>query len=944
MANCPGPRDIMSLALAHTATYSRLDPIMLRSQFSDLVVPVVKAPAGVHSHPVAAAGRSTGSLLIDRYGRLLGLSPYFIQCSKADLRNWRAGSRSYYWTKDIGIPTSIFKPEEDSVLALVDVDHYIDMPALLVENFLPTLIYTFQPHQVARTTANYSFTFCASGEVRYNLTGGGMFVHYVWNYGPDHCMVTKTCFGIPYSAASYLIDRRAMDLDHEMILLTPTAKWTGVMAIVASWLASRSLERLDPVVGPFTRMEIFSLEGVKVSTGQVGYYAQATIPAASDNAIQIIARTSQLKLTTPQVMSFTDGDREAAAVLLEYHRAQIPHKAPCVYPLGESVLKYQFSPLSYDPSAKPSLHAFMHPIIHAAYCPDMTVSNEEQCIKGRLTDVRSGATMTPFLNTVMNQFVDQFILHPFNHDPVDEEELYERQNRPAQRRMLEEAANSIPDRTGQMFMKKEAYAGPKDPRPITTINGVDKAAYSKYVYALADHIKAQPWYAFAKAPKDIAQRVVDVLEHAHMAVPTDFSRFDGHYSQVLRELEQMILIRFFRRQYHADLLDLHRAQYHLKVYGAFGTDYETEYARGSGSPETAAMNTIANAFVAFLALRMTRIDGAFLDPATAYRKLGIYGGDDGLTADVDPEKYIAAAKLVGQELTISSVKRGLAGIKFLARVYGPEVWFGSPNSCCDLPRQLSKLHVTVALPPKVTPVIKLVEKARAFYLTDSNTPVIGWFCTRVLQLSGDEPCTRFLRIWSNEVALEEQYPNGPATWYEDYAMEALPQFDFKAFADWLKTTTNVQDLLRPPLCHPFVPATPAVDVVVNGELWNAIAPVKSENAIVPVQHKKPKPSTVIVKREDSAEPGQRRPRSRTRSKRADKPKEGTPRVNRGQDKDKPKEPPKQDPKPKEKPKKQKKTPVAEEPKQVSSLPKSNGKTIVRSKSKKTTPSGGPPQP
>jgi len=919
--HCPGPRDILSQAIALTAEKPQLNVATLRSQFSDLIIPELAPPKGVHSHPEAARSRSTGSLIIDRYCSLTGLSAYFIQCSNADLRNGRAGSRSYYWSKDVAVQPALHVPPTNALVGFVDVDHYVDMPTHLCSWFNPVIIYTFQPHQAARTTANYSYNFNEDASVNYQVTGGSTFKHFVWNYGPDHIMATWEFLGITWLSAVYMIDRRPMDLDHEVILLTPVSRWIGPFAYISTFLDTKTLKRLDPIVDKFVRMEIHSSEGVTISTGHVGYYAQATIPAASDNAISSIGRTSKLDLTYPQILSYTDGDREAAAILLEYHKSKLEYVPPMVYPLEASVLRYQFDPPSFDPSAKPSMRPFMSPIIHAAYCPDVTQQNEKQCITGRLERVRSNTTLTPFLNKVMNEFVNEFILDPHSHDPVDDQELYERQNRPTQRRLLNEAEYMLPDRVGKMFLKKEAYAGPKDPRPITTINTVDKAAYSKYIYALADHIKTQPWYAFAKTPKSIAQRVVQLLDGASMAVPTDFSRFDGHYSPALRDLEQMILVRFFRVQYHQDVLDLHRAQFKLKVFSTFGEVYNTEFARGSGSPETAALNTVANAFVAFLALRMSKIDENFIDAPTAYRKLGLYGGDDGLTVDVDPTRYVKAATMVGQELTLSTVSRGDFGIKFLARVYGPNVWFGDENSCCDLPRQLSKFHVTVALPPNVTPVMKLMEKCRAFFLTDANTPVLGWLCNKALTLSPDAVETRFLNIWNSDVSANDQYPNAPCDWYDTYALEVLPEFDFSLFIEWLSQVNRVEDILKMPLCHPFRPAMPDIDVVVNEDVWKAKAAAHKENKRELIKSNPiANPKAVLSVKGQPKKVREKRAKPEWSKENLKKPRRTT--IVPGEQTNSPKvvQSTKGVPNPKTK---------KEAPKQVSTLPKQNGKTHVK---------------
>jgi len=824
-------RHFWSSVLQQGSTRYPLKAEIMRSQFVDLSLAVIK-PRENHTHAQAAADRSSASAFADRYGATLGLTPYFVQCSRADERSGRVGSRAYYWSKDLVASPSPDKPPDNALHVFVDVDQYVDMPAFLVKKFAPTLIYTFQPEQVAKVGLDYSYTFDAEDRVDYRVTGGGTFQHQVWNYAQDHLLVSKTCLGLPYKIAVFLIDRRATATpDHELIMLTPVAKWTGWQAILASLILSgRSLARLVVHNKGFLRLETHRTSGVFRSTARVASYAQATIPVADDDALRAIVATSKIDLTMPQVMSFVDGDRVAASALLEFHRSKLPTKPDIVFPVPQSTHRYQFNPSSYDVEAKPAMLAFMSPIIHECYVPDMCLNNEQRCVQARIVDVRSNPELTPIVGQYMLEFVKLFLPDPHLLDPVDDDELYRRQARPTQRRILEEASCMTPKRQINMFLKKEAYSEPKDPRPISTINGVDKAAYSKFIYALAEVVKAQPWYAFGLSPVDIAKRLVVILAPAKTAAKTDLSRFDGRVTAILREFEQMILVRGFRAIYHDTLLALHRSQSHLPAFGTFGTVYDTEDARCSGSPETAAFNSLINAFMAYMALRMGLTDGVHLTPAAAYARLGIYGGDDGVTTDIDPELYVKACAMVGQKLTIEIVKRGEIGVQFLARVYGPNVWFGDAASCCDLPRQLSKFHATVALPPNVTPLRKLVEKARSFYLSDRYTPIIGPFVTKVMQIADVhyadlttplDGC-ELISTWNSMFPVDLQYPNDYADWMLAYANSALPEFDFVRYESWLGRIKVLQDCLSPPLCIEPKPAKSATPVVVDGDVVSAV--------------------------------------------------------------------------------------------------------------------------
>lgn len=428
----------------------------------------------------------------------------------------------------------------------------------------------------------------------------------------------------------------------------------------------------------------------------------------------------------------------------------------------------------------------------------------------------------------MTEFAELLIPRPHILDPAVLDEVYAKQNRPSQRRILEQSETERPRRIAKSFMKREAYGDVKDPRPITTINGPDKRDYSMFIYPISDILKTTDWYAFGKTPREIAIRVCEVLANATSAINTDFSRFDGRVSMILRTLERKILTRAYKRGYLGELLDLHRSQHNLRGVGRHGTRYTSAAARLSGSPETACFNSIDNAFVAYMTLRSEPFEGKRRTPAEAWAALGIYGGDDGLTANVSTEESTRSSDMVGLVLECDEVSRGRFGITFLSRIYGPDVWYGDANSCCDLPRQLTKYHTTVNLPGGVTPLEKHREKARSFHLSDKNTPVIGPLVNKTIELFGEVGVTentRLMRKWDSEGTVDVQYPNEAQEWMETYAEEALAKFnfDFGLFSAWVDSAT-ADNILSPPLCGEILAPKAKVKVHVDGEL---IRPKKS---------------------------------------------------------------------------------------------------------------------
>lgn len=831
--------ECISLWLSSQAERPVLNPEVQRSQFNSL--DLIRHTANpMHTHGESAAHRSSSTNFARRLAESIGLRPFFFQSSRSDQRRGFEGSRIHFWAKDFNGNHNRTRITEEHMLVMIDTDYYLDMPATLTDAFAHTILYSFQPDAASASRTDYSYTFTADQEVQYYVTGGGQYQHRLWNYGFDCITTTKKIFGFTYKSAIYLVDRRRVSDDHYLVGLTPVARWHGLSAFLSTWMGGNQLSRLEPVVGQFTRLYSQGKNGLQVSTARVGTFACGTVSAATDDAIASIARNSTVKTNLSSIQGhLPDSDnivaqKAQAAALLAYHREHSTigwDPRTLVFPVEEAIRSYEIDSKSPSTDPKETLTAFMSPILHGAFAPLDNKANEEWCIQGRITNFRRDKPLVPsqYMEDLMTEFSEHLIPVPHTLDPVVLDVVYERQNRPSQRRILAQSETERPHRVAKSFMKREAYADVKDPRPITTINGPDKRDYSTFIYPISDILKTTRWYAFGKTPREIAIRVCEVLARATTAINTDFSRFDGRVSMILRTLERKILTRAYKRGYLGEVLDLHRSQHNLRGKGRHGTRYTSDAARLSGSPETACFNSIDNAFVAYVTLRSEPFEGRRRTPREAWDALGIYGGDDGLTANVSTTESTRSSDMVGLVLECDEVKRGNFGITFLSRIYGPNVWYGDPTTCCDLPRQLTKYHTTVNLPGNVTCLEKHREKARSFHLSDKNTPIIGPLVSKTIELFGEAEMTEKtlgMRKWDSEGTEDVQYPNEAQDWMATYAEDALAKynFDHQMFNEWINNAT-ADNILSPPLCGEILAPKTKVKVHVDGEL---IRPSKSK--------------------------------------------------------------------------------------------------------------------
>jgi len=806
----------------------------LRDTFSSTELPHV-APAKGHTHAVSAAARSSASAFVDILGRYESVRPVFLQMSKTDQRKGRAGDRSYYWAKDSNAVAVTCDKRDDDLLAMIDVDYYVDMPRFLMQNTQPLVLYTFQPGAAAKSEGDYQYQFGENGEVRFFVGGGGDYGHHVWNYTGDSIAQTGYLCGLlPWRHVTYAVERKQVDNDHQIVLLAPTARTVGIMALAATrCLKGKPLTRLMPVQDGFVRISTSSNKNIMVSTARVGSYLAATVKVEVDEAIALAAATTSVithATVKSKMMGGSTGTEgvKGSEVLLAYHQVRAgklklgsnpPPERVCSV---EGVISYQYLPEmgqgDYEPG-KPSMVAFMSAIVDGAFVPDRSRNNDQRTVDKRLKEPQEGKgkkPMSPGLAGFNSHAVDEFVeimasyleVGPDGKEirllPVDFETVYEKQNRPTQRRILAEAQHTHDDGTAQAMQKAEAYQTANDPRNITVMNGPSKLEHSRWMYSLYEFMSNIPWYAFGRVPAEIAETVGELCATAQWWLDGDFERQDGNITREPRYLERTLLRRLFDPSCWPELAQSLRSQTYLNVKTKFGVRYNSKLSRASGSAETAVLNTILTAFIAFLAFKMTtKPNGGFYTAKEAWEALGIYGGDDGGTPNLRKDKAEKAAKMMGQKLACTIIPRGEPGVQFLARHYGPGVWFGDTNSCCDIRRQLSKFHVTVHL-NKVTPVGKLLEKAYAFSLSDAETPVIGPFVMKVLSLYplGQYQYTNVLNIWNTHVGHDKHYPNRYEPWMDD-----LLQLQFgedcrtAAFTEWLDGVDSLYGCLDPPCIY-----------------------------------------------------------------------------------------------------------------------------------------------
>jgi hypothetical protein len=832
-------RYIMTKALDATAERPALPPEVQRARFGKEPMLAFDVDEK-HSHGESARMRTAGGVFLRNLASNLGREPYSIQKSNNEVKNEVQGSKLYYWAKDVTSPPEDLKLKDTKrkFVYMVDVDYYVDMEDLMCQNFVPIGLYTLQPNTASVTGSDFTMTWSEENNVCYIVSGGGTYEHKVWDWSPDCLIVRRNLLWvIPWQTAVYLVDRRPVDESHTIVSLTPVKRWTGLMAWVARMLEGKTLKRFCPVQHGFVRIRSQKKSGMFVSTARAGGVNNISIPVDIDEAMAVQARLGSGKFTLGQAAAWLDEEdlterRRQAAVAWDYHSSNVQHPGAVAFPVEDAVRSYDYGVMTYDPDDQKSMVAFMSPLYHGCYAPVINVANEEQAIKGRITNIQHKKKFkaTPFVLGCIQEFIELLVPNMLDLVPVDLQEVIARQSKPSQQKIVERASNEKDGSILRAFLKREAYQKVKDPRLITQDEPTHKIEYASFIYALVDFVKKNRSGGFnffmpGLKPREVAQKIGKIAEGSETMTMADMVRLDGSAASIGREMFQRLCLRMLHPNYHAQFIELDNMSYMRKVKTKVGKlKYDLKWSIGSGMMNTSFYGTMYTVFSVYVGLRMTREDRLFIGPNEAFwylqNKVAAMG-DDCNAGDVPARSLIKGAAAVGLVSEAKQISAGSEGVEFLSRRYGPEIWEGDLESVSCLKRLLSKFHTTVHL-GGVTPIEKLQEKARSVLLTDRNTPVIGPFCAKVEELSGGKLLRRKktakLERWQSDVGRKDQYPNDEKDWMIDYFKSELPNFDLDEFNNWLIKQKRLEDMLQVPLFAEIEDVKVKEEVIVSGDI------------------------------------------------------------------------------------------------------------------------------
>lgn len=733
--------------------------------------PVVRTRPG-HTHGTLAENRSASVNWMLNTVRMFGYSVHDYQTNRHGSRdNGEIGrTRLAYWAKDLDKIPRMDKITHDIVM-MTDVDQYVHLGDFEGK---PLLLFTFQPIRPAATAKEYSYSVTQGNGVfgpeslfTVRVSGGAIYSHGVWNYNTDHVTVPGTGWWPTY--VMYRVSTRTTsDPNWRIVFLSPMVRY-GLIGRIILWLLDlkgQDLERANCVEDGVAAMRNIEPDGrvnIHVALADGVVTTSQTITSEAYDAGRVYALTPGVKTLHGIQQRISKPELTATADLLTQG-------------LGVPMPTGSFSTVNYRQPVyeihRNMMVQLMPPIMgNACFVPAVSGGNYADAIQQRVIDARSNAAVDNQLSSWLQELFDRELFdYRGTLVPYDGQEVRDRQNMPRQRQNLLAAENLLEDKpTNQPFQKVESYGDIKPSRLITPSPPGHKHTWSRFQYPVADFLKDFDWYAFGKTPKEIADVVARVCAASQYGVnDSDSSKHDGHVNELIRNMELSLLLFLYPQRYHEEIYSEWKKSFgHIAVIYDPGNErhiFHSGFSRESGNPETSNFNSFNTRIAVYFAWRI-----AGFDVHEAWAKPCICGGDDLHAADVSNDLLAKAYGRMGLAIKTNWIERGAMGVNFLSRFYGPHVWTGDDNSICDVPRALSKFHMTVSLPQNNAQQReeRMLEKASAYALTDPNTPYVSTLSRALLARRG-RACTPDTTLWWSRYAKTDQWPNRWSEWMMDY--------------------------------------------------------------------------------------------------------------------------------------------------------------------------------
>jgi hypothetical protein len=668
-----------------------------------------------------------------------GYTPYVVSRANRDRGD---GSRYYYHAKDYHVKFRDDPVNENHCFIFTDVDYYADMNRWMT-HWKPILMYTLIPKQISYQGEEFAYFIDNNNELNYHVKGGASYKHKLWHYRGDTVCVVD-CFG---AICIFDVEQREIEGDpqHRLIWLLPKARIPFL-----GWI-------IDPV-----RKGYNMLSRLNVLNKDICYLWDAVTDELSVRSIKnkysveingklfhsiksrLANKDTPVRTSDIERMLNTGGfDKKcsvvAAPLLLDCWN--FDPLEPNILSTGTFSTNFEALPFRKQVGTEDAKHvgqATTTPVVNnPALFAAKGLNADRSCIEGRVDKPRNVKNPNRLYYDYAREFVN-FVVPEKDRGtgaPLDADEVREKQDGKLQRSRFDEiihGMSTVVFNKLKAFIKTETYNSAKAPRNITTMSPELTVNMSAYTIPFSAFLKKLPWYAPGKSPKQIIKRVREIAQETggHGKASSDYPTFDGSVSGFLQENVTLACsMSWLAETYRAEFKGYFDQVFKKNAVTSEGELYNAGTGTRSGSPLT-TYNTIKNAFNSYCALR-----NMGYKPREAYKKLGLYAGDDGDTANYEGKFGDALSKVasdLGQKCEPIIIPDH-EPFPFCGRYFVDPLL--SDDTFQDPLRTMGKIHLSGNKGVKREQAV--ANKAHGYLSTDAKTPLIGTYCKRSLELVGN---------------------------------------------------------------------------------------------------------------------------------------------------------------------------------------------------------------
>lgn len=789
------PPAITLAALFHVAPDpGRRWPVASRSDALRLIPFDAKAPRPTrgHTHGTLANLRYQFGQFANAVAEHFGVPLYHFQAAERELHAGNAAFRAHLSTKDSTtqvndtLPAHAIVTDTDSLYYCEGTSGVSDGYAAFLCSGHVVISWAVSPRCVPFHTDETTVVWNSDSTITMVTRGSSTstYRHHLWNL--DNDLIVSEAYG--WTTVSKVHARRLSDLTpHLAYVIVPQTRFR-----TADIARPDTLPRFKPTI----RFGVATVEGdYATATGAqrvvraspVGTTASyCTTPASWAAAITIAEDARRCASSEPKVVAAiaslhahlvasavavrdpcgldTTADDPVQAVATKAVARLI---ATALLGLPTDLDSRAYEPYTTDVTTDGRAKAHLmtegpQAFSDEGFFPTASDPSTRLCIQSRIEQVSNGSAVpTKRHAEFVGEFVQLILDEAGAGDPIPLKtmaDVIEAQDRPAQLQAFVDAAPDI-IRTSygadlpvlvRAFQKNEAYPKMTAPRNISTMHAAVRVLYSMFTLTVASYLKRCRWYAFGHHPDALLARVSALLAECGgpnyrpstgpgWVMSNDQSRWDGHCSATINAVYRTV----FRALLNVTGVATDQTEMLERLFAVHDDPpaiqgqirYSVGDSRLSGSPETSIANSIANAFLSYVTLRVSG-----LPPRDAYASMGFYGGDDSLVCvpkhlQESPAQYATITTSVMKDygFDIKATLCRAHSVAFLGRYFVDVAgdlsdyrWYA------DIPRQLSKLHIKCNTFPD--PVAALM-KATGLAATDADTPVLREWALAVARAS-----------------------------------------------------------------------------------------------------------------------------------------------------------------------------------------------------------------